>query len=80
MLGRVPQRRRMAKLDLCIFFSQIDHKWIKVPERGAEDDVGAVEIDHGFHGLGAGICLRDVLLLDRFDARQGLERLDVFGV
>ncbi len=76
VLFGAPERRGMAEFDLCILFRQIDHKWIKVPEGRTQNDVGAVQVDHGFHRLGAGVGLGDVFLLDRLHAGKRLERLD----
>ena len=76
----VPQRRCVAERDVRIFLGQFDDERIVVAERGREDQVGAVEVDHRLHRLGDGVGLGDVLFLDDGDARQGLERFDRDGV
>src|ERR1700730_18553447 len=68
----------MPELDFCIFFGQVDHKWVEITERGAEDELRTVEIDHRFHSLGAAVGLRDVLLLDHLDARDPLQSLGCY--
>ena len=76
----VPQRRGVAELHVGVLLGEVDHERIEIAERGAEDEVGAVEVDHRFHRLGDGIGLGDVLLLDDGDVGDALENLHGDGV
>ena len=72
----------MTKLDIGIFLRRLDHEGVEIAERGREQQLGPVELDHGFHGLGDGRGLGDVLLLDHRDAGDRLQclRADRMGL
>jgi hypothetical protein len=65
----LPERRGVTEGDVRILLGEIDDERIVVAERGREDQVGAIEIDHRLHRLGDSVGLGDVLFLDHSDAR-----------
>ncbi len=75
MLGLVPEGCRVAELDLGIFPGRIDHERVEIAERGREQELGAVDIDHRLHGLGDGVGFGDVLLLQHRDIRMAFSAL-----
>ena len=65
----------MPELDIRIFLGHLDDERRVIAKRGRENESGAVEIDHRFHRLGAGVGLRNILFLDDLDARHQFQGL-----
>ena len=72
----VPQRRGMAKLNVGIFFRQVEHERFVIAERRRQDKAGPVEVDHRFHRLGDRVGLGHVLFLRHLHARHQLQGFD----
>ena len=64
----VPQRSRMAELDIGVFLGRLDHEGAVIAERCGQDQVRAVKVDHRFHRLRDGIGFGHLLLFDDGDA------------
>jgi hypothetical protein len=62
----------MAELHVGIFRRDAQHVGVEIAERGEEDQVGAVEIDHALHRLFDGRGLGDFFFLKIFDVRLAL--------
>ena len=64
-----PQRSGVAELDGGKLLGRVHDERLEIAERGGEDEVGAVQVDHGLHGLGDGHGLGNILFLDHLHAR-----------
>jgi hypothetical protein len=76
ILVLVPERRRVAELDVRIFLRQVDDERRIIPKRGRQNEAGAVEVDHRFHRLRDRVGFGHVLFFDDLDPRHFLQRLD----
>ena len=76
VLGGLPKGSGVAELDLGIFLGEIDHEGGEIAEGGAQHDIGAIKVHHGFHRLGASVGFGDILLLDSLHACDHLQALD----
>jgi len=79
-IALLPEAAAMHERDPAVGLGGAQHVGIEITEGGGEDERGAVEMDHAFHGVRARHCLEHACLLDDMHARHLAYRGRPFGV